>query len=83
MSASAGGKTAFWFLIFSLYLIGLALFFLLAEKLLRRRMTAEEAPAPSVPRRRRPVVVYDILSAPPLMLDVLVFAVFAVVTLFL
>lgn len=83
MSASAGGKTAFWFLIFSLYLISLALFFLLAEKLLRRRMTAEEAPAPTVPRQRRPVVVYDILSAPPLMLDVLVFAIFAVVALFL
>lgn len=83
MSASTGGKTAFWFLLISLYLLSLILFFLLAERLLRRRAASDETPPAPVPRQRRPVVVYDILSAPPLMLDVLVFAIFAVVSLFL
>ena len=83
MSASTGGRTAFWFLLVSFYLLSLILFFILAEKSLRRRALSADTPAPQVPPEKRPVVIYDILSAPPLMGDILVFVVFAVIALFL
>lgn len=83
MSASTGGRTAFWFLLVSFYLLSLILFFILAEKSLRRCALSADTPDPQVPPEKRPVVIYDILSAPPLMGDILVFVVFAVIALFL
>lgn len=73
----------FWFLLITLYLSGLFFFFLFAEKILRRR-AAEDAPQPVlVPKKKRPAVIYDVLSAPPFLADVLAFFIFAVIGIFL
>lgn len=83
MSSCVGGEVVFWFLLITLYLSGLFFFFLFAEKILRRR-AAEDAPQPVlVPKKKRPAVIYDVLSAPPFLADVLAFFIFAVIGIFL
>ncbi len=63
--------------------LGISLFFLAhyAEGCLRERGGCGEAAPPSVPQKRRPLVYYDVLTAPSLTAVVFVFLIAAVIRL--
>lgn len=82
LSSGPDSKALFWFLLIALYLASLALLFFAAGRQFRQRAMSSDAPPVRVPRGKRPVVIYDMLSAPPFLADLVCFVVFAVIRLF-
>lgn len=83
LSSGADSKVLFWLLLIAFYLTSLVLLLLAAAGQLRSRAAAADAPPVRVPRGKRPVVIYDMLSAPPFLIDLGCFLIFAVVNLFI
>lgn len=83
LSSGPDSKVLFWLLLIALYLISLILLLFAAGGQLRSRAVAADAPPVRVPRGKRPVVIYDMLSAPSFLLDLGCFLIFAVVNLFI
>ena len=73
----------FFFVFSALFLFMLFLLIRAAEKMLRMRGAAEDAVPPRMPKGKRPLVLYDIFSAPMLWADIFCFSLFAILNIFL
>lgn len=76
-------EVLFWVLTVALYLLSLIALFAAAEKALRRMASGESAPPLQIPSGKRPIVIYDMLTAPALWADALVFAITALIGIFI
>ncbi|MBQ8497632.1 MAG: CPBP family intramembrane metalloprotease [Clostridia bacterium] len=76
-------RALFFFVFSALFLFMLFLLIRAAEKMLRVRGEAEDAVPVRMPKGKRPLVLYDIFSAPMLWADIFCFALFAVLNIFL
>jgi len=83
MSEEPDCEVLFWVLIIALYLLSLIILFAAAEKALRRMAEEGHASPVRIPRGKRPLVIYDMLAAPTLWVDALVFVIIALIGIFI
>ena len=76
-------EVLFWVFTVALYLLSLIALFAAAEKALRRMASDGNAPPLHILRGKRPIVIYDMLAVPALWADALVFAITALVGIFI
>lgn len=82
LAESPDSRVLFWLFVAVGYFLALFLAAFFAEEVLRRRAEANDASPRRVPKDRRPIVLYDVLSAPALWMDAACFLIFAVATVF-
>ena len=75
--------TLFFFVFVSLLLLAVFALIRSAERMLRVRGAEEDAIPMRMPKGKRPLVLYDIFSAPMLWADIFCFALFAVLKILL
>ena len=83
MWLSPDSRVLFWLLLILLYFAALYFWLRTSEKLLRRRADANDEPPTRVARGKILRVLYDVISAPALLADILIFAVVALIGIFL
>lgn len=76
-------RTLFFFVFIALGLLSLFAFIRSSEQMLRKRGEDEDAMPIRMPKSKKPLVLYDIFSAPMLWADIFCFALFAVLQIFI